>query len=103
LVYVICGRTGNARHIVSSWLDGETYFTADKAKDAGLIDEIIPEPKPSRVKRASKPAIICAIKPPTEQELLLRTMPNAFGKIESSDKAALGRELTHFFNNVRET
>jgi len=36
-------RTGKSESVIRSWLDAETWFDADQARDAGLIDGVISE------------------------------------------------------------
>jgi ATP-dependent Clp protease protease subunit len=38
---LIAARTGKPKGTVSRWMAGESYFTADEAKEAGLIDEVV--------------------------------------------------------------
>jgi ATP-dependent Clp protease protease subunit len=38
---LIAARTGKPKGTVSRWMAGESYFTAEEAKEASLIDEVV--------------------------------------------------------------
>ncbi|WP_417251067.1 head maturation protease, ClpP-related [Castellaniella sp.] len=41
LVHDYATRTGKPQDQITSWMDAETWFTADEARDAGFVDEVI--------------------------------------------------------------
>lgn len=41
-------KTGADDEQVAAWMDAETWFTAQEAKDAGFVDEVVGEPAKSR-------------------------------------------------------
>jgi len=42
LVALYVARTGRSERVVRAWLDAQTWFTAEEALDAGLIDAVMP-------------------------------------------------------------
>lgn len=77
--------------LIREWLRKDTWFTAEEALTAGLVEEII-EPKPGNVI-----AIPLEDEPDDSQERLLLAMLDVFGDLQVVDKAKFARELNVWF------
>lgn len=98
---IISARTKQPLATVREWVAGETYFSAEEALAAGLIDEIYtPPPAP--------PAVIAASDGPrpdadTEDELLFTAWLSAYGKLKVGNREKFTRNLAVWVNqNVTE-
>lgn len=95
---ILTARTGQPLEVVRQWLNGsDTWFTADEALAAGLVDEILPAV-------ATVPATASQSTPdapdlPTEAETLALNLLRALGSIRVRDRLAFGRELAVWFQN----
>lgn len=86
------------------WLSGpDFWFTAPEALAAGLIDEIEPVPRKSRVSRLSAVGDFPSIEAEAhaEEELLLDLL-RALGTIRTADKKKLAKNLSAWFAGVQE-
>lgn len=98
---IISARTKQPLAIVREWVAGETFFSAEEALAAGLIDEIYTPPK-------VLDAVIAASDGPrpdadTEDELLFTAWLSAFGKLKVGNSEKFTRNLAAWVNqNVTE-
>ncbi len=98
---IIAERTGQTMATVTNWLSRDTLFDCEKAKAAGLVDEIIEAPRLPCVEAPTcqGPSGVG----PTEAEALFWQWATAFGQVNVRDRQAFGRELaTWFTRSVKE-
>lgn len=100
IIAIVCARTRQPEDVVRHWFASgvDTCFSADEAREAGLVDEILPPvmETPERDAEAlpgekpGKPGF-------TEAERLLLDFLNALGPVQTRDRARLHRELGAWF------
>lgn len=92
---ILLQRTGQSSGIVSEWLAKDTWFSAQEALAAGLVDEIIEAP-PAPAIAAGKPVSASAsVRPMTESEALFCTWLSAFGSVEVANK----QQFAHYLHD----
>jgi ATP-dependent protease ClpP protease subunit len=98
---IICERTKQPIENVRRWVKAETYFSAEEALAAGLIDEIFtPLPAPLAAIATSDDTRPDA---DTENELLFTAWLSAFGKLKVGNREKFTRNLADWTNqNVTE-
>jgi ATP-dependent Clp protease protease subunit len=90
---IISDRTKQPIETVHKWVAGETYFSAQEAQAAGLVDEIYTPPE-----LPPAPAIVGSDAPgaatATEPEEMFRAWLRAFGKVPVADKDKFLRDVS---------
>ncbi len=92
---IIYERTKQPLETVRRWVKAETYFSAEEALAAGLIDEIFTPPEvtdaiPTTAIEASDESSISAA---CEKEVMFKAWLSAFGTVPVADKAIFMRDL----------
>lgn len=98
---IIAQELGQPIGVVEEWHRGETYWTAEEALAAGLVDEVVEVPVSlvGRIPKALEvsPDSDASTKAPTEQEKLFAQFLTAFGKVAVSNKSEFGDRLRDWF------
>lgn len=93
---ILCDRTHQPAETVQQWLGAESWFTAEEALLAGLVDQIeptIPAPAMELVLQDGDSTPVISM---SENEQAFRYWLSTFPKIETTDRAALLKTLNDF-------
>ena len=83
---IIVRESQQTESVVREWFRKDTWFTAEEALAAGLVDEIVEPPRLMR--KSDDGPVLAPMNGPTEDERFLQAMLTGLGAIQVCDKTA---------------